>query len=79
MQAAPKKLGLWTSTSLVVGNMIGAGIFLMPATLASFGGISLIGWVSAAIGAFLISKVFAHLSIIMPAASGGPYAYSQKV
>ena len=78
MQAAPKKLGLWTSTSLVVGNMIGAGIFLMPATLASFGGISLIGWVSAAIGAFLISKVFAHLSIIMPAASGGPYAYSQK-
>ena len=55
MQAAPKKLGLWTSTSLVVGNMIGAGIFLMPATLASFGGISLIGWVSAAIGAFLIS------------------------
>lgn len=35
MQAADKKLGLWTSTSLVVGNMIGAGVFLMPATLAS--------------------------------------------
>ena len=45
MQTADKKLGLWTSTSLVVGNMIGAGVFLMPATLASFGSISLLGWV----------------------------------
>jgi len=78
MQAADKKLGLWTSTSLVVGNMIGAGVFLMPATLASFGGISLIGWVCSAMGAFLLSKVFAHLSYLLPAANGGPYAYSQK-
>ena len=72
------KLGLWTSTSLVVGNMIGAGVFLMPSTLASFGGISLIGWVCSAIGAFLLAKVFAHLSKLLPAADGGPYAYSQK-
>ena len=78
MQAADKKLGLWTSTSLVVGNMIGAGVFMMPATLASFGGISLIGWVCSSIGAFLLSKVFAHLSNLLPAANGGPYAYSQK-
>ena len=72
------KLGLWTSTSLVVGNMIGAGVFLMPSTLASFGGISLIGWVCSAIGAFLLAKVFAHLSKLLPAADCGPYAYSQK-
>jgi len=72
------KLGLWTSTSLVVGNMIGAGVFMMPATLAGFGGISLIGWVCSAIGAFLIAKVFAHLSKLLPAADGGPFAYSQK-
>ncbi len=39
------KLGLWTSTSLVVGNMIGAGVFLMPAALAAYGSISLFGWV----------------------------------
>jgi APA family basic amino acid/polyamine antiporter len=78
MQTADKKLGLWTSTSLVVGNMIGAGVFLMPATLASFGSISLLGWVCSAIGAFLLSKVFAHLSWLLPAANGGPYAYSQK-
>jgi hypothetical protein len=30
-----KELGLWTSTALVVGNMIGAGIFLLPATHAA--------------------------------------------
>ena len=77
-QAPDNKLGLWTSTSLVVGNMIGAGVFMMPATLAGFGGISLIGWVCSAIGAFLIAKVFAHLSKMLPAADGGPFAYSQK-
>ncbi|MEN9696839.1 MAG: hypothetical protein RLZ56_260 [Bacteroidota bacterium] len=78
MQDSKKQLGLWTSTSLVVGNMIGAGVFMMPATLSNFGGISLIGWVCSAIGAFLIAKVFSHLSKLLPAADGGPYAYSQK-
>jgi APA family basic amino acid/polyamine antiporter len=78
MQTQKKQLGLWTSTSLVIGNMIGAGVFMMPATLASFGGISLVGWVCASIGAFLLSKVFANLSKLLPAADGGPYAYSQK-
>ena len=72
------KLGLWTSTSLVVGNMIGAGVFLMPSTLASFGGISLLGWVCSSIGAFLLAKIFANLSKMLPGADGGPYAYSQK-
>ncbi|MEY4278368.1 MAG: hypothetical protein RL377_372 [Bacteroidota bacterium] len=78
MQENKKQLGLWTSTSLVVGNMIGAGVFMMPATLSNYGGISLIGWVCSAIGAFLIAKVFSHLSKLLPAADGGPYAYSQK-
>jgi len=74
----PSKLGLWTSTSLVLGNMIGAGVFLMPTTLASFGGISVVGWVCSALGAFLLAKVFANLSKIMPLADGGPYAYSRR-
>ena len=76
--SSPNKIGLWTSTSLVVGNMIGAGIFLMPATLAAYGGISLLGWVFASIGALLLAKVFSHLSKLMPLADGGPYAYSRK-
>ena len=35
-----QKLGLWMSTALVVGNMIGFGIFLLPASLAMYGGVS---------------------------------------
>jgi APA family basic amino acid/polyamine antiporter len=57
-----QKIGLWTSTSLVVGNMIGAGVFLTPAAMASFGSISLLGWVFAAIGSFFLAKVFSNLS-----------------
>ena len=38
-----KALGLWAATALVIGNMIGSGIFLLPASLASFGGISIVG------------------------------------
>lgn len=72
------KLGLWTSTSLVVGNMIGSGVFLMPAALAAFGGISLLGWVFSAIGTFLLARVFSNLSKLLPAINGGPYAYAHE-
>ena len=40
-----KKIGFWTCTALVVGNTIGMGIFLLPASLAPFGFNALIGWV----------------------------------
>ena len=54
--SAKNKLGLWTSTSLVVGNMVGSGVFLMPAALAVYGGISVFGWIFSAIGAFLLQR-----------------------
>ena len=38
------ELGLWTSSALVVGNVIGSGIFLLPASLAPYGTLSLFGW-----------------------------------
>jgi APA family basic amino acid/polyamine antiporter len=72
-----RKLGLWTSTALVVGNMIGAGVFLMPAAAASFGSISLLGWIFSAIGSFFLAKVFSNLSKLLPGATGGPYAYTR--
>ena len=73
----PKKIGLWTSTSLVVGNMIGAGVFLMPSALAAYGGISIIGWLFSAAGALLLARVFSKLSKMVPNKSGGPYTYSK--
>ena len=53
-----KKIDLTASTALTVGNMVGSGIFLLPASLAVYGGISLLGWIFAAIGAFLLAIVF---------------------
>lgn len=75
--SSKNKLGLWTTTALVVGGMIGSGIFLLPKVLAQYGGVSLFGWVFAAIGAFILAKVFGYLSKVIPA-TGGPYAYSRK-
>jgi basic amino acid/polyamine antiporter, APA family len=77
-ETSKNKLGLWTTTSLVMGNMIGAGIFLIPSTLASFGGISIIGWVLSASGALMIAAVFSRLSKLLPNVNGGPYAYTRR-
>ena len=66
------------STSLVIGNMIGAGIFLMPSALASYGGISILGWFFSAAGGFLLAKVFSNLSAMIPDKTGGPYVYSKE-
>ena len=71
-----QKIGKWTSTSLVLGNMIGSGIFLLPTSLAAYGGVSLLGWLVSAVGALLLAEVFASLSRIVPK-SGGPYTYSR--
>jgi len=77
MKSKTQKIGLLTTTSLVVGNMIGAGIFLLPATLASYGSISLLGWVFTAAGALVLAKIFSNMSKIFVNKSGGPYAYSK--
>jgi len=72
-----KKLGFWTVMSLVVGSSVGAGIFMIPASLASFGGIGLLGWVFTALGTLLLVLSFVRLSSKNPAA-GGPYAYARQ-
>jgi APA family basic amino acid/polyamine antiporter len=69
-------LGLSMATALVVGNMIGSGIFLLPSSLAGFGGISIFGWLLTATGAMLLAMVFALLGRAYPR-TGGPYAYSR--
>ena len=77
-RAVPKReLGLGLATALVIGNMVGSGVFLLPASLASFGGISIVGWLFTAAGAFLLAYVFARMSRGYPV-TGGPYAYSRR-
>jgi basic amino acid/polyamine antiporter, APA family len=67
-------LGFWMCVALVVGNSIGSGVFLLPASLAPFGLNSLIAWGFTASGAIALAIVFARLSRAFPQA-GGPYAY----
>jgi basic amino acid/polyamine antiporter, APA family len=69
-------LGLAACTALVVGNMIGSGIFLLPASLAAFGPISLVGWTVTSLGALILAVIFGRLSRIVPK-TGGPYAYTE--
>jgi APA family basic amino acid/polyamine antiporter len=55
-------LGFWMATALVVGNMIGSGIFLLPSSLTPYSGISILGRVFNAVGAMLLALVFARLA-----------------
>ena len=71
---AHRRIGLWTCTALVIGNIIGIGIFLLPASLAPFGLNALIGWVVTLVGCVALARVFADLAAAMPAADG-PYGY----
>lgn len=77
--AAPASggIGFWMAVALVMGNMIGSGIFLLPASLAPYGGLSLVGWLVSTAGALFLAVVFAHLARLDPAA-GGPYAYTRR-
>lgn len=73
----PQKIGLITATSYVIGNMIGAGIFVIPAILAPYGSISFLGWIFTAVGALILAKIFGNFSKIIVNKSGGPYTFSR--
>lgn len=73
-----RSLGLATTTSIVIGNMVGSGVFLLPASLAAYGLYSLWGWVGSTVGALLLAWTFSSLSRRAPRA-GGPYAYTRAV
>jgi arginine:agmatine antiporter len=63
------------ATALVASNMIGSGIFLLPATLAAVGSITVVGWAIGTVGALLIATILAKLSQVAPQ-PGGPCAYA---
>lgn len=73
----PQQIGLYIATSLVVGNMIGSGIFMLPASMATIGSISLLGWLISGAGALLVAAVFSRLSKLVPK-TGGPYIYPKE-
>jgi APA family basic amino acid/polyamine antiporter len=74
--AETRSLGLPQATALILGTIIGVGIFNLPYSLASIGPISIVAMVLTTVGALALALLFARLSKRMPA-DGGPYAYAR--
>jgi len=68
------RFGLPTATALVVGSVIGTGVFALPSSLAPYGPSSLLAFVLITIGA--LALVFGWLNKRVPG-SGGPYLYAR--
>jgi APA family basic amino acid/polyamine antiporter len=69
-------LGPTQATALIVGSIIGVGIFNLPGSLAAYGPISLFSMLLTTIGALALAVMFASMSRRLPA-DGGPYAYAR--
>lgn len=69
-----RSLGFWRTWALVVGSAVGSAVFVLPALLASYGTLSLIGWVASAIGMLCVALSLGALAGRIPKI-GGPYAY----
>lgn len=67
---AERPFGFWTATALVVGGMVGAGIFVLPAQLAPFGWTGAVAWLVAVPAAILIALVLSRLTAAHPGATG---------
>jgi APA family basic amino acid/polyamine antiporter len=74
--AAGPKFGLPAAIALIVGSIIGVGIFNLPTSLAVYGPITLISMALTTVGALALALLFASLSRRLPA-DGGPYAYAR--
>ncbi|MGW5847334.1 amino acid permease [Streptomyces sp. NPDC055254] len=71
-----RRFGLPVATCLVMGNIIGGGIFLLPASVAPFGTISLVAFGVLTLGAVALALVFGRLARRHPQ-TGGPYVYAR--
>jgi APA family basic amino acid/polyamine antiporter len=74
--ARDQSFGLTTSTALVVGSVIGTGVFALPSALAGYGPISLLSFGLVTIGAIALALTFRALNVRITA-SGGPYVYAR--
>ncbi len=61
-RAETQLLGPWMTSALVVGGMIGAGIFMLPVSLAPYGTNAIIGWIISSIGVLSLAFSLARLA-----------------
>jgi APA family basic amino acid/polyamine antiporter len=75
-EAEGPQFGLTAAMALIVGSIIGVGIFNLPTSLAGLGPITLVSMALTTVGALALALLFASLSRRLPA-DGGPYAYAR--
>lgn len=76
-----RTIGLSTATSLVIGSIIGSGIFMRPAEMAGLLGspiIIFIVWIVAGFFTLFNVMVYAELGAMLPA-TGGQYVFMQHM
>ncbi|WP_412744333.1 basic amino acid/polyamine antiporter [Krasilnikovia sp. MM14-A1004] len=78
-QPTAAKLTFWTMTAMVVGSMVGAGVFSLPRRFAQETGVigALIAWVIAGTGMLMLAFVFQTLAVRKPDLDAGVYAYAK--
>ncbi len=77
MNTKSRKVGVLPATLMVAGNIMGSGVFMLPANLAATGGIAIFGWCVTITGAICLAMVYAKMSSIDDS-PGGSYAYARR-
>lgn len=74
-----RKLGLLSLAALVVGSMIGGGVFSLPQNMAKGAspGAIVVGWLVTGVGMLALAFVYQQLATRKPALDAGPYAYAR--
>jgi arginine:ornithine antiporter/lysine permease len=78
-RAACRKLGVGLLTALVVGSMVGSGVFSLPRNMAAGADARaiMIGWLITGIGMIALAFVYQGLAVRKPALDSRPYAYAK--
>jgi APA family basic amino acid/polyamine antiporter len=74
--ASSARFGLPAAIALIMGSIIGVGVFNLPTSLAPYGPITLVSLALTTVGALALAILFGSLSRRLPA-DGGPYAYAR--
>jgi APA family basic amino acid/polyamine antiporter len=76
-QKKAQVMGLPSATALVIGSIVGTGVFTMPAVLAGAGTMGIAVLAVIAVGAMLLAVLFGQLAKRIPNSDGGLYAYAR--
>lgn len=76
---ADRKVSVGTLTAMVVGSIVGSGVFVLPRRFATEAGVlgALIAWAIAGTGMFMLALVFKSLAVRKPDLNAGIYAYAK--